>query len=345
MPGYLGEVITLPRYAQMIAYDECRFFGVQKNTIPRACKEFWTERERADTERYLAMAQDMIEGELTYPLAPKWIAGEERPYAMPLMTLQKHVIEAGVMGTTTVQVGAAVVHTNDPAVVGPIATALTNTAEIKVFYAGTDIEIIPTSIVISGGNLTIEIPRCRTVDLDLQGDTPVEYDTLSNFVTTVDVKRIYNDTSTQATLIWPHTCTAACTSNGCGQDTQTACMYVMDSDIAKWAVKPASYANGTWIGQAFRNCGGRPYKATLNYRAGLQTLPSALEDAVLRLAHSLMPTEPCGCQVISRMWQRDRNVPQQLTRERINCPFGLSDGAWMAYRMVSAKRVLTASTL
>jgi hypothetical protein len=343
--GYLGEAITLPRYAQMIAYDECRFFGVQKNTLPHGCKEFWTERERLDSLRYLNMAQAMIEEQLNYPVVPKWSANEEHRYTQPVRARLKHVIEPGVMAVADVAAGEPVVDKSaDPYVIGPVATGLTLTSEIKVFHTDTDEEIMPSKITIAAGSLTIEIPRCRMVKPALKGDVPVEYDTLSNFVDDVDVRRIYNDPSTNATLIWPHTCTALCNSNGCSQDTQTACIYVLDSDIGTLSVRPATYDDG-WKGVALSCFRGQPYKLLLNYRAGLQTMSSALEDAILRLAHALMPAEPCSCDFIQRLWKRDRDTPQVLTAERLNCPFGLSNGAWIAYRFVMNQRVQIAFTL
>jgi len=70
----------------------------------------------------------------------------------------------------------------------------------------------------------------------------------------------------------------------------------------------------------------------VNYYDGKQYLSRQMEDAIVRLAHAKMPDEPCGCDVAQRMWKRDRNVPEVLTRERINCPFGMSDGAWIAWQ-------------
>jgi hypothetical protein len=45
-----------------------------------------------------------------------------------------------------------------------------------------------------------------------------------------------------------------------------------------------------------------------------------------------MPKEPCGCDPLRAMWQRDRLQLDTYTRERINCPYGTSEGAWIAWR-------------
>lgn len=335
--GTTSSCLTLSRYARIIGYDEHRFWGVQREDwLEYQCREYWTRDQRQMAARYLAVAQSMIETELKYALCPTWVADEEQPYTAPLLVRQKRVIAAGVMATVTIQAGAAVDHTSDPAVIGPMATTVTDTSEVVVYHPGTTEAIEPQEISISSGLLTIYIPRCRMVKITQQG-TVAAYDTAANFVDTVDVVRIYNDTSTQAELVWDHECGLACAANGCSEYTQTACMYVRDGEVGSIQVQPATYADGTWTkaDPAYR---GRPYKVRLNYKAGLAAITPQMEDAIVRLAHTLMPSEPCGCTTIQQLWKRDRNVPLVLDRERINCPFGMMDGAWIAWRMCQTKR-------
>jgi hypothetical protein len=223
--------------------------------------------------------------------------------------------------------------------IGPIATTVTAVSEVVVYYPGTTIQIVPQQMQIESGQLTIWIPRCRLVKLGLQNG-PVAYETLSNFVDAVDVVRIYNDPTVQATLIWPHAHSQRCAETGCTENTQTACLYVLDGDIGNVTVRPATHVDGVWT-TASPAYPGRPYKVRLNYRAGVGTIQPALKEALVRLAHVLMPTEPCSCDVVQRLWKRDRNMPPMFDRERLNCPFGTSDGAWFAWRVVQARRVVT----
>lgn len=335
--GTSSSCLTLSRYARLIDYDEHRFFGVQREDwLEYQCREYWTRAMRQTAARYLAVAQSMIETELKYSLCPAWVESEEQPYSAPLIVKQKQVIAAGVRATETIEAGSVVDHSSDPAVIGPMVTSVTSTAEIVVYYPGTTEAIEPQQISISSGLLTIYIPRCRLVNIAQQGE-PIAYDVLANFTDTVDVVRVYNDPSTQAELVWDHQCGLACATNGCSEYTQTACMYIRDGEVGSVQVQPATYADGVWTeaSVAYR---GRPYKVRLNYRAGLSSLTPQLEDAIVRLAHTLMPKEPCGCDVVQRLWQRDRNVPLVLDRERINCPFGMMDGAWIAWRMCQVKR-------
>lgn len=337
-------VIPLARYAQLIEYDECSFFGVRNPAIEwqTACRRIWLKRERDMILKYLLEAQDEIENVVGYPLQDRWVVTEQRPYSFPLKARWKEVIEGGVMAETDISSGEAVDHSTDPAVVGPIATTVTDENEIHVYHPGTDLEIHPSQITLSAGSLTIEIPRCRLVT-EAAADNEeggMAYDDLTNFESTVDVKRVYNDPSTHATLVWPHACTTTSTYCGCtcGQYTQAACIYVRNGQLGFVDVLPASYSAGSWS-TTCATCCGNPHHVLLNYRAGLTALGYQAEDAVLRLAHAKMPAEPCSCDIMRRVWQRDRNVPDVLTRERLNCPFGLSDGAWVAWKFAQALKI------
>ena len=207
------------------------------------------------------------------------------------------MIAGGIKGKTDISLGVAVSHAADPAVVGPIATTVTDENEIIVFHPGTDVEINPSAITISGGNVTIQIPRCRMVLASL-AQTPadgLDYTDTTNFEQTVDVKRIYNDTSTQGELVYPHGKSCGCVgtcSCSCGEDTDTACIYVRDSETGIVDVLKATYSGGVWS-RATTRCGCAQI-ARLNYYAGLDPLTPQAEDAIVRLAHSKMPDPPCG---------------------------------------------------
>lgn len=338
--------VPLPRYAQLIRYSECEFFGVNFNTDPTdLCGTIWTKPQRDMVARYLMEAQEEIEQEVNFPLVVRWIEDDEQDYSESVLARWGRVIEAGVRGETTIEAGSAVAHATDPAVVGPVATTVTDVDEIRVFHPGTDIEIHPSSVTISGGNVTVEIPRCRLVT-EAAADNPsngLDYTDLSNFESTVDVKRIYNDASENATLVWPAGTTSCCSS--CSSTTRDACMVIVDGEIGRILAQLATYSSGSWSRSTLSACFCcAPERVRLNYRAGLDPTTRQAEDAVIRLAHSKMPQAPCGCDVASRVWKRDRNIPSVLTAERINCPFGLSDGAWIAWRFAQSMKLVRGST-
>lgn len=348
LSGISDLAVPLPRYFQLIQITECSGWGVlNPDDQEPGCRDIWTKFQRDEVERYLAEAQEEIEQQIHYPMTKRWFTDEKHPYRYPVFTDWGKVIEGGIKATSTIQAGAVVNHATDPAVIGPIVTTVTDTEEIRVFHPGTDVEIIPSAITISGGNVTIRIPRCRMV-LAALADNPVEglaYGDLANFEATVDVKRIYNDPSTNAVLIWPHQCTAVCAQGGCTEYTYTGCEYVRLPEIGSLDVTPAIYSAGSWVtGSNPACCRGNPQFVKLNYRAGT-VVTRQMEDAIIRLAHSKMPDEFCGCDVWTRLWRRDRFVPEILTRERLNCPFGLSDGAWIAWSFTRQFRLVRGDVL
>ena len=345
-----NSVVTLALYQKVINYPECAFFGVNMTgeTTRGRCR-IVSKSDRDAIQNALAEAQQEIEQVTGFPLEPKWFASEQHQYgpiapglryrqwqiAPVVLTKKSNVIEIGTRAETTISAGEAVDNTSDPAVIGPVATTVTDEDEIRIFHPGTDIEIDPSSITIVGGNVTITVPRCRLVLASL-ADNPsqgLDYTDLANFEATVDVKRIYNDSSTEATLVHPKRC-------GCTEDTHSGCIYIDDYEIGKLEIS----RNG-----ASCNCGCTPEFVRVNYRAGLTGLGDEVlqqvRDMVIRLAHSKMPYEPCGCDLGANMWRRDRNVPDTLTRERVNCPFGLSDGAWFAWQQANAIKIWRASVI
>lgn len=352
--------VSLARYAEIVDYDECALWGIAYDDQSLlACNTFWSEGERKATARALAQAQQMLEDFIRWPLCPTWITGQltddvdgrfvdEQPFCHnPIVTRWAYVIAGGIKATTTLAAGQGVSYADDDiAVVGPFAATIANVNEVHVYYPDSDREITPSKITYSGGNLTIEIPRCRLLNPSLFGQTggntgPDKSDT-TNFIATVDVKRIYNDPSTNAELVESHRCGASCL-NGCTIATDDACMTVRDGVTGIVQIQPATYSDG-WT-RTSRHCRSCYDYIRLNYLAGKRTLTPNTEDVIVRLAHSLMPSEPCGCPTLKILWERDRMVPETLTKERLNNPFGLSEGSWFAYQWAKTNAIIRASVL
>jgi hypothetical protein len=337
-----ASAVRLARYAKIVDYPECNFFGVNQDTGVDVgqCREFWVKSQRDMILKYLAEAQYEIEQIAGYPMAPTYIGESQpdeyqdwQPFRRKIVTKFARFIEAGIEATADISLGEAVNHATDPAVIGPVATTVTDTSEVRVYHPGLDVEIDPSSVVIAGGNLTIQIPRCRMVT-EANADNPktgLTYTDLTNFESTVDIKRTFTNTATQATLAYPRTCT------GCTEQTISGCFYVRDPRVGVLDIQLS--ANGNNL------CSCSPEIIRLNYLAGADVLTRQAEDAIVRLAHSKMSSEPCGCQVVQRLWGEDRNTPEVLTAERLNCPFGLSNGAWVAFQFAQALKVYRSSNL
>lgn len=339
--------ISLSRYAERIGFDECGFFGVVQSPPGQVHtnRPLWKRAERTRVAHFLAEAQAEIEQVIRYPLCPTWYADEAHDYTYPLKTKWANVIEVGVMATDDISAGEAVDYTVEPAQIGPVATTVTEADEIRVYYPDSDYELDPTLVQIAGGFVTIYIPRCRLVDPDVWAESETyDYDDLTNFVGTVDVRRVYNDDSTQATLVWPHgTSTSYCPR--CAGTTADACAVLVDDEIGELDIIPATYSGGSWTTSSWNCYCHVPDRVRVNYKAGLLEITPQAEDAVIRLAHAKMPHSPCNMNPDFWMWQTDRDIPRALTRARIDCPFGLEQGAWMAYTFAKSMRIIRGSLL
>ncbi len=347
--------ISLARYAERIGYRECAFFGVNHpDNAQWECREIWSQAQRDMIAWALGEAQDEIEQEIDYFLTPRWVADERHAYdhrmltrsncytVRPFLTRWGHVIAGGAMLDTVIASGVNVSYTADPATVA-VNGVTCDVANIHVYPAGTAEEITPSAMTLVAGTLTISIPWCRLVDPAYQ-DNPETGWLYSDVATwgadTVDVHCVTNDPATQAKLIVaPGT---ICSDPPCTETQYDACLYVRQSEIGSIEVHRADYSAGTWTRKTLCYV---PSWVELNYQAGLTTLTRQAEDTIIRLAHSKMADEPCGCDVTQRLWRRDRNVPQVLTRERINNPFGLADGSWIAWRFAQTMKLVRGAVL
>lgn len=351
--------VTLSEYCHLLKINENGFWGVMPSdgiTGSNAC-EIWPLENRLEVLHYLEEAQEEIEKVVGYPLRARWFS-EVREYDCNTFASQGHVLEAGNLLVTVMDADAGVEYVSNPGygtiVVNSVAF---NKEDIRVFYPVSLVpdaqpEIDPAYIDVDtvGGTTTIYIPRCRLVHpyyVDWEGGIPYSDD--SFFLDLVDVKAYTTDPSQQGTLIWPHACRGDLCSCTCSEYTQSACLYIRDSELGAFHANPATYTDGAWNTALSTHCGyGTPTKITLRYKAGLlkgSTKTKQAMIATIRLAHSKMPIAPCECQFANRWWQRDTQIPQVMTRERLNCDFGLSNGAWQAYRWAQSMRIVRGNVL
>lgn len=337
--------VSLSRYAKLIGYEEAAFWGViWENQYLRGCDPLWSEYQRMMIQNMLAEAQQEIEQAVGYPLCPTYISGtyddnprwvDQQCYRRSLVTRYPRILAVGVPVTSVIESGAEVDHdsVSGIGVVGPLATVATNVNEIKIFYPDSNREITPSKITLSGGNVTIEIPRYRMVKQEFLNviEGGVDYMVLGNFLAEVDVKRIYTDSSTQAVLVRPNCRNNSC-ANGCYECTQSACMYLRDPYLGIVDVNPANWDEDLSEWRTNVVCRHHYAMVRLNYLAGVRELDLQAEMAIVRLAHSKMGQPPCQCDKTSGMWKWDYDVTGAVTRERVNCPFGLSNGAWLAWK-------------
>lgn len=338
------SAVKLARYAFILGLSEEQFFGINRpSTVKTSCRTIWTLEERQRVARYLKEAQTEIEQITKFPLSPRWITDEFAYYGYPVHANWTKIIAAGFKNSSTIQAAKALVMASDPATFTQ-ATTVTDEDEIKIYHPGTTIEIIPSALTISAGNIIASIPWARLVKLSVQDNpaTGLTYTDAANYETTVDIKRVYNDESTQGGIFWHHrdsggscdcNCSWCCAT--CGDYSENACIYIRNPETGTLDLLPATFSNLVWTASCLTCYCSAPDSVRLNYKAGLTTLTEQVEDAIIRLAHSKMPQSPCGCDVASQYWARDRHVPDVLTAERLACPFGQSDGAYWSWKQAN----------
>lgn len=355
------SIVWLAMYARFIQYDERPFFGLAYDNMNKSGCAIWMQYQRDMVQFYLAEAQREVENELGYFVSPQWVAEssedafyrDNQPLISRLVRARwKYVIEGGIKATTLLSSGETVDYSpggidTDPATIGPVALASQIDAdEIHVYHPGTQIEIPPSSIVVSTAapwTVTIRIPWARLVKYTDQNNPESGWNYEDVAITgpyeqTVDVYRVYNDPSTQATLVKENCC-----PNGCVESTTTGCIKVLDKKLGHLQVTPATYSSGAWS-ITCPTCSAYTH-VRLNYRAGLESLDKRLVDVIMRLANAKMPEAPCNCDMPKALWERDRAIPEITLPGMERNPFGMTSGAWAAWKYVNQMAVVTGKVL
>jgi len=138
-----------------------------------------------------------------------------------------------------------------------VATDVTDEEELRVYYPGKngrdEWEIRPLNdITIAGGFAVIqwskELGVLETLINQVADESfesiVVDGDDDTNFLQTVDVYRVYTDTTSQMTL-QAESC--SCSSTPCEFCTETACTTIRDSKEGIVAYQRASYTDGVWV--------------------------------------------------------------------------------------------------
>lgn len=357
VPDALGEehtyrsAVTLSHYAKAVQYSECAIYGVsnpaEARTIANACREIWTLEERNYALRYLTEAQIELENETLRLFNTAWITGvldapnerltdvktyNRKTYfsqfliSPAIYTRWTNVKALGRLVPVEIDLNVAVDHTADPAVITATIDPLivTDKHRIRIFESGNygtdrEISLDPSSISIVDVDLTITIPRCRTVKYELR-DNPssgLDYTNIDNFIEEVDIY-YYTTVNTDSMVI---------TKSNCSCSTRQEAVCLEFATLGTTTVRSSTRC------RAFDcTCNSYDIHAGLYYEAGESIPNQQVIDMIIRLAHVKMPLEPCGCEIAQRLYKRDREIPAFLLPERLKCPFGVSDGAWISFQ-------------
>jgi hypothetical protein len=319
--------LTLDRYQELLSLPIAAFNGLNKpGEVPvYSCTTIWRQSNRDNLARYLAIAEEKREQELGYFIAPKYIESEEYPITTPLVLNKKHLISVGLKTVTDIQIAATITHRDiggniiDPVVL-TIATALVvPTSDIVVYYPGELVPIHPSYIGLSAGVLTIKIPRSRLVLPSLNDDRedPLQYDDDTNLLKTVDVKYVSYDATEGVHYI---------TFGDAFAETPTAGAALIKSE--RLSIIDLDIYNLLCV-IGFAACSDSSKAVVrVSYLSGRQESVMT-EMQTLRLAHCLMPFEPCSCDAEHRYWSDD----VEENPNSIITPYGSKSGAvdaWVA---------------
>jgi len=294
---------------------------------------------------------------------------------MSVKTKYGHVISGGRKQKSLIDDAVAITYTDvdsdgykETATIGPIATTVTDPEEIMVYYPGLSgddaWELRPTSVTIAGGSVTVVFRReqclLKTLLESLDATTASGL-TDSNFLTTVDVYRKYNDPSVQVDFVWrsDNLGCYACGGDGCTSCAlivQHGCMTVKDDQLGIVTLAP-----GTWddddelFNASVLSVCRRPDYVKLWYRAGKRDLSLSTpmvsmarrwELAIAKLAISKLDRNICSCKAVSDVqahWNVDLRRSQassaQSTNYRVtsyeleNNPFGTTIAAMDVWRL------------
>lgn len=343
---------------------------------------------REELAHTIAKAEEAVAEQLNFWPAPKWITNEVQPYPRPhnrmlygyagtprgqwkaLQVNWGKVQGGGLMARTLISAaGAVVMSDNDGDTINDrftvtVATTITDPDEIAIYYAAADRNsepleevwrIRPVNVVISGGNAVITGHPSLLVKPDLESVVDpliLDVTVATNFVTTVEVYRLYLDTTStvadpaQGTALWED---PDCEIPPCSSSWLPLCQIPRNAEMGMIAVD-------FWQGNTFCPPQDRePDRVNLNYVAGEPLvngrMSRAMADVVAHLTTAWLPVDKCGCERADRIiayWRAIEAVDTKgvvpITLKQLdNNPFGVQRGALWAWQRVEQLRQQWAS--
>jgi hypothetical protein len=255
----------------------------------------------------------------------------------------------------------------DETVTVSFATTVTETQELHLYYPDEDgrdeWEIRPVdSITIAGGTATIVfkkylIPLWNLVEqVPEDGDAHIliDGDDNTNFLSTVDVYRVYTDPSQQITFTYDPSY-YGCNAVPCEDNTDTGCLFIRDSRLGILSYTRADWDadEGQYVHKYFNY---PPVKGTIYYRAGKQDrrvkypnrqMDQKLERMIVFYGLSLLDTELCGCANQRNTWGHMTQDLALVTRDEshvvqwddLRNPFGTTRAAIQLWKYLQQIRL------
>jgi hypothetical protein len=351
---------------------------------------------REDIAYAIRTAERRIADEVNYHLIPDWEVTENVRYKRPgvpevwnawgrsprgqlqsVTTRYGHVLSGGVRAKTGIET-VAVARTDEDGdgysetVTVTVGTSVTDPDELKLYLPGRSgddrYEIRPIEIDLDtdAASAVITCKSWQIIDPDLQeyinvgeSDNAIDAETDTNYETTVDVYRVYNDPQTQVSLIWEQdtslsgTCCGNDSCLACQLGRQTGCFHTRDERRGIIVPAPATWsaANQSYTKQAWAGCRG-PDRVSVSYYSGnrdfnLSRPKSDMEPyweyAVAYYAASLLTKGGCDCSGpmgAIEHWQDDHAMSTEernyvMSPGQLNNRLGTTKGAIFAWNAIN----------
>jgi len=297
------------------------------------------------------------------------------------------IISPGRRSSSEIETDASVVYSdadsdgwNEIATI-TVSTDITDSSEIHVYHAGTlanpSWEIRPIkSVSISGGIATIKFDAWNLIDPDQHGAYPttgnlqsLDIESASTFVSTVDVYRVYNDTSqVSVEFLWEDQSYSGgaivicpyCGGSGCSKCSlieQDGCFSIRDANRGVITPFPATYdsENEAWSQVAWLK-GRDADQVRLYFQSGLigqdylrgwslNPLDKEMARAIAWLATARISRSPCSCANADSLFRDLRKDLTTSSRNEFNIrfstmdifksPFGFKMGEFRAWQYIS----------
>lgn len=398
-----SEILTwlsLDEWSEIIGLNPLHFNSLSSTLFDNnSCGDVWFQYSWQNSDRVgrddLAMAiqeaEQEISREVGYNLVPDWTIEERVIYPRPLLTEmynltgtnprsnlksvelpRGHIIYGGVRAKTNLGRASAVVRT-DPNGDGyselctvTVATTVTDTNEIHVYYSGHDgddaWEIRPINVSISAGVATITFNSWQIVDEHTISDmnaSAVDGDSAASYETNVDVYRVYNDPATQVQFMWENALDCCDTCVACTLGTQAGCFHLRDPRLGFVVPAPASWnSTNQSFDSAYWSACREPDQIRFWYYSGYQDkkidrynvrMSPYWKYAVAFFAASKLDRPVCGCSNVNQFidrWRMDAMATReeaginiQITPEALANRLGTTMGALYAWKRINQNGV------
>lgn len=348
--------------------DIWRFNQILGTGVPSTSCSVYVTGDREQVARALSQAYLKFSAYLSYFPSPRWF--EETislkrsvPWTRQELRTRYGYIEAfGQRGSTLIQANVPVVYSdqdgdgvNDTATIS-VVTAI-DEDEVQLFFRTADgaltagdtrYQIDNLLVSAAAGTVTLKGHRALFVSPALIWDIPyiganrvtrnaADPTSAAGFVTTVDVYRVYNDTTTPLQVISDPIFTQSNALNTSLTNTGTA--RIIDSQIGLFMPRVDDCCCEVEYAESVRVY----YKS--GYPLQFGRMDDQLLEGIVRLANTLMPRKLCTfCDQTREVWEEDRENGEAV-KELANNPFGIKKGQMFAWQVVADRALMRTAQL